>query len=986
MMLVDAVADWLLKRVQLTPTGARSLAHLMVVVPTAQAGRQLRLALARRAAPGGILPPVILEPMRLAEPVDSSLKTASQLEAAAVFVSFLTTANLKAWNTLLPAAPEKIDAAWALGLAGQLDGIWSALGANGLVMADVLKNPAAKNLLAGIVGDEVTRWKQLADLEAGYFDALHARGLRHRAEALKSAAAAPKPLPPGITEVVLPALVDPVPVLYPVLEALQKGNPALKLTVLIHAAADAAKFDAWGRPRVEAWTGKQDWMEAADSVFSHLHDGDIVIRGDYTDEAEAAAAAFPPPGSGYDQPALGLCDADLYPALESAFLAHDRKIHNPERHLLVESSLGRLVVNLVELQTAAAPSWKSFTAFLRADDVLDWLCPATRAAVLAELDAYQAAELPLAMPAVADLAAVDAKGHPLYGNLRATVAKLAAELGHPADVLAAIPQVLGRIFAHRRLFEKTEGRAGTPPGDRELAAAAEALMDLVSEMSGEAVKSLDAPSRLALFHHALLAATYQLEPETSAVLQTEGWLELAWSPARALVITGFTEGSVPDSIVGHPFLPDALRATLGLVNNDQRLARDTFILGELLASHAPGRIRLFCSHISNAKDVLKPSRLLFLCDDDALVLRVKKLFGDPEQAASTPNRELPPAWRLNLSAEVPPPDHLSPSSVDSYLKCPFTFFLQHELGMEPVKELRELGVNDFGTLCHGVLEDFGRDAAARDLADEPAIRDALLRFFAARAARFGAHPSAAVQLQLESARNRISAFAACQAARRAAGWRIRTVEHHFRARPFDDLPVDLKGTIDRIDVNDAGNFAVIDYKTWDSLDSVPKHLIATSKTELAFGGIRDLPVEVLSVGKGAGKKPKETSFRWLSVQLPLYGLLLEKSDPATFRGRLVDYSYAVLGATPPDVGWANAVVAGGDPAHTIFALRTSALDTAHCAFQQCLAGIFWPPGPSDQWQYDFAALFPEGPEGLVPDAWRAEQERRLAALRKGGAE
>src|SRR5574344_2718216 len=143
MTLVDAVADWLLKRVQLTPAGARSLAHLMVVVPTAQAGRQLRLALARRAAPGGILPPVILEPMRLVEPADSSRKTASPLEAAAVFVSFLTTVHLKSWNTLLPAAPEKIDAAWALGLAGQLDGIWSALGANGLVMADVLKNHAA---------------------------------------------------------------------------------------------------------------------------------------------------------------------------------------------------------------------------------------------------------------------------------------------------------------------------------------------------------------------------------------------------------------------------------------------------------------------------------------------------------------------------------------------------------------------------------------------------------------------------------------------------------------------------------------------------------------------------------------------------------------------------------------------------------------------------------------------------------------------------
>ena len=48
--LVDAVADWLLGRVRNDAAGAKSLAHVMVVVPTAQAGRRLRLALAQRFA------------------------------------------------------------------------------------------------------------------------------------------------------------------------------------------------------------------------------------------------------------------------------------------------------------------------------------------------------------------------------------------------------------------------------------------------------------------------------------------------------------------------------------------------------------------------------------------------------------------------------------------------------------------------------------------------------------------------------------------------------------------------------------------------------------------------------------------------------------------------------------------------------------------------------------------------------------------------
>ena len=58
--LVDEVVDWLCGRVERDPSGARSLAHLMVVVPTAQSGRNLRLVLAKKASGngwGGILPP-----------------------------------------------------------------------------------------------------------------------------------------------------------------------------------------------------------------------------------------------------------------------------------------------------------------------------------------------------------------------------------------------------------------------------------------------------------------------------------------------------------------------------------------------------------------------------------------------------------------------------------------------------------------------------------------------------------------------------------------------------------------------------------------------------------------------------------------------------------------------------------------------------------------------------------------------------------------
>ena len=61
---VDQLADRLAAEVRTLPSGAKSLAHLLVVVPTAQSGRRLRLALARRFA-GGLVPPLVQLPAHL---------------------------------------------------------------------------------------------------------------------------------------------------------------------------------------------------------------------------------------------------------------------------------------------------------------------------------------------------------------------------------------------------------------------------------------------------------------------------------------------------------------------------------------------------------------------------------------------------------------------------------------------------------------------------------------------------------------------------------------------------------------------------------------------------------------------------------------------------------------------------------------------------------------------------------------------------------
>ena len=63
---LDAVADWLCARARQDAVGAPSLAHLLVIVPTAQSGRRLRHALARRF-PSGLIPPCVRMPAHLVD-------------------------------------------------------------------------------------------------------------------------------------------------------------------------------------------------------------------------------------------------------------------------------------------------------------------------------------------------------------------------------------------------------------------------------------------------------------------------------------------------------------------------------------------------------------------------------------------------------------------------------------------------------------------------------------------------------------------------------------------------------------------------------------------------------------------------------------------------------------------------------------------------------------------------------------------------------
>lgn len=866
---VLAAAEWLAARARISPEGAASLAHLMVVVPTAQSGRRLRLALARHFR-CGLLPPVVRVPAQFVQPEGPAAKA----------VATRTDELIAFWEASGAKGP--------LDAAVQLADIRHILGAQALTFADVAEKVGAilTNDLADI---EVARWRDLAALEERYLAALARRGKTDAIAAAKVAAASPTKAE-GVEEIVLAGLLDPLPLMHRAI-----GNMALPVTELVPGSADG--------PSVKTWQ--------------------IVASGTAASESWKIGELFATVKDDEALPALCLADATLFPEVQAALQAKGLKVHNPSATPLVTSSLGHLVARLVALKRTS--SYAVFSAFLRCGDVRRWIKESLGYSdeklteVLTDLDNRQAQYLPEKMEDI---------GPKTSGPLRNVYEFIAKELRKKG-----IRELLEAIF-RRHLLDEQDADA------REFVAASEAVCEVMDECLDDSVPPAIA---LELFERRLAEASYALEPDEGDVIQTDGWLELPFLETDELIIAGFQEGCIPESVVGHAFLPDALRRGLGLPDNAFRGARDKRILDMALACRPPSAVRIFFHGIDAQGDVLKPSRLLFEDADDAtLADRVKRFYGLKAGTEECASADFPPAWRLDLAI---PPERTtlaftSPSSLDAYLKCPFTYYLKKTFGERMDDRAEELLPNEFGALAHEALEAWAM-GPLKDSEDPAAIAGDLAGHVdRILCRRFGTEIPAIVDLQGESVKRRLAHFAAVQSAWHAEGWRIVATERKLEVT-YGHTKV--RGRCDRIDRNaTTGEWCVIDYKTWDSADRATCY------------------------------DPRKNE--WKSLQLPLYCAMLDVDNDPQFkkvkRDRIISV-YCILGKTAADVRYSEAM--RGDWVAEAEAVIRRLIDRIE-------RGIFWPPDPTRrEWRWEFESWIFNTPEESVNPEWVADQNRRLAA-------
>lgn len=825
-------ADWLLARRDMLP-------HTLVVVPTSQAGRRLREALAEQAG-GALLSPNIATPGTLMRTPDPSV-AGDWMERLAWMELLESIDDWVGLQDLFPEAPE-ITAEWSSGLAADLTSLRRSLQENGLTLA------AAARMLSKTI--ESGRWEVLARLEKGMERALGEWGLQSRSRVLAEGLR----LPEGIGELVLAGITDAPPLLEKAL--LAWNHP---VTALIPAPADEADgFSPIGKPLLEYWSQRP--MPWPDGEWGAVH----LVADPRQEAAEAlrVVAEYKLPSN---EVALGSADRETGDELAQVFTRAGWPAFHPATQPVV-SGLARWL-----------RTWNA------------WLADPTLA-TLADL---------LAMPETSNLIdgsrSVKAE---LLARLRNDWMVIRSDDLRQRISTVRFRSDTQRENAHEVLhvadaLEKRRNRFNK--GD--FIEAMTELLDLMpAEESAAFSDWLDAAApvmrqvrRDAVFWLSLMLddiPSPSPQPPDGRVLDVQGWLELLYEPGMHLVLCGMNEGKVPARKTGDPFLGESARGMLGLTRDAERAAREAFLYQAMLeARRNRGRVDVFCAKSGSAGESLQPSRLLLAAGRDELPQRVAFLFRGVEPPEAGMRWQSDWKWQPRAAES---PHNLSVTSFSTWLACPFRFYLKHALRMQSTEPGRtEWNARDFGSVAHEILERWGRDPASHDPTDPSALHDCLSALLDEVVGEwFGSHAPLAVRLQTESLRQRMLWFARQQAKIHSDGWETIAVETKFELQIGPSL---IRGTYDRLDRHpETGALRVIDYKTGKvgNVEKAHRSKIVSSTTLPAH-----LPDDSPVIHDADGM-----AHRWTNLQLPLYAQALKESH-----GLIPTPCYFHLGATEANV-------------------------------------------------------------------------------------
>ena len=885
------------------------LSNTLIVVPTLQSGRRLResLALAATETSRAMLPPLILTSDSILTEALKDTNIASETCVTAAWMKVLEKINPNQFKTLFPIQSTQTTE-WQLGMAYRFMQLRNELGQEGFSMKDTADKVA--NL-----GLETERWHQLAKLEAIYLNELQSRNLIDPQQARCEAADNYQP-PASIDRIILAATPDPQ--ILP-LRALQQASKHLPVEVWIYGP-DENLFDDSGQPLSKKWAERALTLEAWKCQLETLPDLKTTAKFIARNLKEAAPESV----------LIGLASTELNPFVTEKLDCESIPNYDPKGIALHHSGLGRLAELLIQLVEDSGIS--TVRTLLQHPDIQQWAnAVSSNEQELKVLDKIAEEHLPANLKALLQFCREPALSQTL-GKIRT----LRDDLVCSKNFAQALARALQTIYASNRKQTRDHANVLWP----EQAEAIRQLLNTAKEAT-DLFDLLPSEFEHTAFKHALRnTRIYPDRPKNAHDLL--GWLELLWNDSPHLILAGVNEGIVPESIIGDAFLPEALREALGFRINEQRLARDAYLLEAICRRRAKnGRVDIIVPKSSSDGTPLKPSRLLFQSTSKTLLSRTEKLF--TETATTRMNHSHSQTWELSPPKGLVMPESLSVSSLKDYLKCPFRFFLRHIMKMRTFDvEARELTPAKFGTLFHDTVAHLkGRvlDATIQqdDLARELCkIADNELEQLC------GQDLSFALRLQREALVARINAFCQRQVEDVQAHGNTTICEAEIKFS-IEIENIMIQGVIDRIDKRD-GRTELIDYKTADSPKTPQEvHLSKIIRKEPPS----HLPPEAHFDYEG-------NLYYWTDLQLPLYALSKKESE-----GNHPKVAYFNLAKTLDKsrlATWDNFT-----ESHI-----ASAYKCAEAIIKQIQSGIFWPPNPNvrETWD-DFAPLFPKGIESSV---------------------
>ncbi len=803
-----------------------------------------------------LIPPAATNVGRLPELLQASLKPlVGEVISRRAWSQALRSVDRTAVAAVFPHLPESDGLAEWDELAGLLAGLHQTLAGEGHRFSDLVKICGS-----GMSYDDGPRWEALGRVQRRYLQLLEKAGLADRFSARM--AALESDVPPFTGDLWLVSIVE----LPAVTRRLIEASGAVVRT-LIHAPAEledgtdaTTVFDSLGLPSTEYW--ERAPVPVIDEVL------EVVERP--VDQAEAVIHALAGLAGKYSaaEVVLGVhSDSEVVPYLEQRLEARGVPPRYAAGTPLSHTGPVRLLRAVADYLEEG--SFEALAALLRHPDA-GALTGATGAQG-AGLEAIDAADdyfndhLPFTvhteMPAGRRK---EASNFPPVVRALAWDGPLKSFRGHKplSEWMREVMNVLLAAYGEWELDRgRPEHRLLLDPLVR-IKSVATALAAIPSPLDEECTGS--GAIRTVLL--GLRDEELPPAPRRDAV-ELLDWLELPLDDAPVVVLTGFNEGFLPESVSGHAFLPDALRTRLGLPDNRSRVARDAYRLTTVL--HSKASVRLIAGRRTAQGDPLRPSRLMFRIPEEQIperVLHFLKRDGRGSGGSSLASLGLKPGDHSDFTVPPEPvielgadevPDRLAVTAFKALLSDPYRFVLERVYGLDSIDDTaRELDPMGFGSLAHHILDRFGllalESPSGVDETDESAVADALVDLLDAEVvSRFGEHALPAVYLQAEQLKARLRAFAGEQADWAAQGWRIVAVEctPDGKGVPFDvdGTPILLNGRIDRIDHNaSTGEWAVLDYKTGSSVASPEK----------------------------AHRKDRKGDREWVDLQLPLYRRLL----------------------------------------------------------------------------------------------------------------